>query len=204
MDAAAVAYQQVLAAWIAAGAAVVQAIGAIAAIIVSIQLARSSARREREAEVSAARRLEAADQAQRERDAAADRAAEARIERAKTESHNGLIDRISSLGFLALDQCQQEFIKSRAKLAEVTGNVIGGAFKSERLNELRDALTLIKNETSDPLFLEQISMLQDAAKYEKIESLGGASFVSAIENKFEKISGCLGAIRGLRRASVGV
>ena len=63
-----------------------QATGAVAAIIVSIQLARSSARREREANEAATRRMANADRAAAERAVEADRAAETRIQRAKDEA----------------------------------------------------------------------------------------------------------------------
>lgn len=199
MNPADVAYQQVLAAWIAAGAAVVQAVGAIAAIIVSIHLARSSTRREREAEAAATRRIEAADQAQRERDAAADRAVEARIMREKTEAHNGLIERVTSLALLAADQCRTELNQNRSRCSGTEGRLIGEAFTSSRLTELRDALPHIKNATGDVELLEAISALQDQITPEKIEVVGGSNYVAALEAKLERMFDAMAEIEALRR-----
>lgn len=199
MNPAEVGLQQVYAAWVSAGAAIVQAIGAVAAIVVSIQLARSSARREREADAAATRRLEAADLAQRERDAAADRAVEARIERGKVEAHNTLIDRVTSLGLLAADQCRSEVDDARAKLTGSGDNIIGGAFKSARVQELHEALPQIKHATTDVELLEALSALQDQILPEKFNVIGGVNYVAAVEAKLQRIYSALEAIEALRR-----
>lgn len=199
MNPADVALQQVYAAWVSAGAAIVQAIGAVAAIIVSIQLAQSSARREREADEAATRRLEAADAAQVRRDAEADRAAEARSERAKVEVHNALIDRVTSLGFLAADQCRSEVIAAKARFTGTGDNVIGGAFDTSRVRELRDALPQIKLSTTSVDLLEALSILQDQIIVEKFNVIGGTNYVVAIEGKLQRIFSALHGVDTLRR-----
>ena len=90
------AHQQLVTAWIQAGAAIVQAAGAIGAIAVSIQLARSSGKRERRAEESAARRADEADRRAAERIQAADRAAIRRDDVERVVRHNSIVDRLSA------------------------------------------------------------------------------------------------------------
>jgi hypothetical protein len=177
----------------------VQAVGAIAAIVVSIQLARSSAKREREADAAATRRMEAADAAQLRRDAEADRAAEARSERVKIEVHNAVIDRVTSLGFLAADQCRSEVIAAKARFTGTGDNVIGGAFDTLRVRELRDALPQIKLSTTSIDLLEALSVLQDQIIIEEFNVIGGANYVAAIEDKLQRIFLALHGVETLRR-----
>ena len=179
--------QQVFAAWVSAGAAIVQAVGAIAAIIVSIQLARSSARREKEADAAAERRIVAAEQA-----------AEARIARSKVEGHNSLIERITALGVLATDEAKSLISDQRASYAANTGTVIGD-LSGVRLTELRNALPDIKLATSDVELLEAINGLHDTLAPDRVEAEGGAAYAAALEAKFDEIHDSLMAIDGLRK-----
>jgi hypothetical protein len=198
MNAADVAYQQVLAAWISSGAAVVQAVGAIGAIIVSIQLARSSARREREADEAAARRMAEADRAAVERAAEADRAAEARIKRAKDDAHNDLIERITSLGVLATEECQSQVEQSARDYAINTGTVMGG-FSARRLHELRERLPALKQETADVRLLEAISDLQDVIQVHQVQGQGGPAYVEALKAELTRIYDALHVVDEQRR-----
>jgi len=198
MNSSDVAFQQVAAAWISAGAAIVQAIGAVAAIIVSIQLARSSARREREADEAAARRMADADRAAKDRAVEADRAAEARINRAKDETHNNLIERITSLGVLATEECQAQLEQAARDYAVNTGMVMGG-FSARRLNELRERLPTLKHETANVELLEAISDLQDAIQSNQVQAIGGAAYVEALKAELDRIYGALHAVDDLRR-----
>ena len=193
-----VAYQQILAAWISAGAAVVQAIGAVAAIIVSIQLARSSARREREADAAATRRMADADRAAAERAADADRAAEARIQRAKDDAHNNLIERITSLGVLATEECQGQVAQAALDYAVNTGMVSGG-LSARRLHELRERLPTLKHETADVELLEAISDLQDVVQVSQVTGHGGPAYVEALKGELDRIYVALHAVDDLRR-----
>lgn len=201
MNSSDVAYQQILAAWVSAGAAIVQAVGAIAAIIVAIQLARSSAKREREADVAATRRLEAADRAQIERDERAEQAQETRLQRAKNDVHNAIIQRVTSLGFLAADECQSEVDSARSFFSENTASVIGG-FASTRLAELRESLPRIKEETGDIELLEALSDLQDRVRPISTKGATGPEYIAALQTELSNIFGCIGAVESLRRPEI--
>lgn len=193
-----VAYQQVLAAWISSGAAVVQAIGAVAAIVVSIQLARSSARREREAGLAAERRMADADRAAARRAAEADRAAEARIGRAKDEVHNNLICQITSFGVLAVEACKAQIEEAGRDYTINSGMIIGG-LSAPRLHELRERLPALKHETANVELLEAIGDLQDVIQIKQVQAQGGTAYVEALENQLAQIYEALHAIDDLRR-----
>lgn len=182
-----VAYQQVLAAWISAGAAAVQAIGAIAAIIISIQLARSSARREQEAEAAASRRMEAADQA-----------AEARIQQAKNEAHNNTVQRITSLGVLAVEACEEQIAQATSAYAANTG-MVSGSLHNRRLAQLRDRLPELKKEAVDVELLEAISDLEDLVAFEPVRGEGGAAYVAALRADLDRLYNALHQVDSLRR-----
>lgn len=176
----------------------VQAVGAIAAIIVSVQLARSSARRERQADEAAARRMAEADQAQRDRDSAADRAANLRIERAKIEEHNSIVQRITSWGLLATDECQSEVIGARQFFSANTGTVQGG-FRSRRLAELRERLSRLDEGIGDIELLEAIGVLRDLVQPHEIKGETGPDYITALEAQLSRIFDALGEVEALRR-----
>lgn len=87
----ALAAQQLWAAWVAAGAACVQAIGAVGAIAISVKLARDSARREVEAQSRSEEREAAAEAASIARERAADEAATNRLREQSTDERRAFI-----------------------------------------------------------------------------------------------------------------
>jgi len=152
------AQQQTFAAFVSAGAAVVQAIGVVAAIIASIVLARQSANREDAARMAAAERERQADEAAERRARAADEAAErrsaqaiaAQLEAHTTASqaaHENLVTRALELtgkGLILLDAQIADW-DSKAS-AGVQTNWGGGNFSSTQFNDIREALALLRDE----------------------------------------------------------
>lgn len=118
--------QQLITAWVSAGAAVIQAIGAIAAIWVSVQLARSSAKRAAEAERAALEREAAAERRAEERAAAADAAADARIARALASEQDQLVDAIIALGTELFDEVDLALEKAKVRFEGKRVTVSGG------------------------------------------------------------------------------
>lgn len=118
--------QQVRAAWISAGAAVAQAIGAVVAIVATVILARQSAQRERaadgraeeraiRADQAAESRAIAADRAARDREVQADRLAEARARTELARQQNAPLDVVVTLADVAILDLlrQEEWFKSK-------------------------------------------------------------------------------------------
>ena len=169
-----------------AGAAIVQAVGALLAIAVSIQLARSSAKREKEADAAATRRAEGADQAATSRAIAAERAADERVERGRREQHNNLIDRILSITTLAIDECKSELNGALTDYSD-TADEIQGGFVSRHLTELAERLPALKQETFDVSLIQIISKLQDSAARRRIIGTGGKGYAAALQSYLNNV-----------------
>ncbi len=176
----------------------VQAVGAVAAILVSVQLARSSAKRERQADEAAARRMIEADAAQRAREVAADQAAEFRLEKAKIEAHNGVVQRVTTWGILAADECRSQLISERQFHINRTGSA-QGRFNSPRLAEMRERLARLEDEVSDIELAEAIGTLREVVQAREIKGDTGPEYIDALEAELARIFDALGAIESLRR-----
>ena len=126
--------QQMAAAWISAGAAAVQAIGAFLAIWFSVTLARDSAKRERDAEIASAHRI-----------AAAEAAALTRAKSAETKAHNAPLEVVLSLGDLYLSYLEKE----AARFSLITdGASYGFRVDQADAQNLREAVALAKAKIS--------------------------------------------------------
>ena len=150
--------KQLLAAWVSAAAAVVQAVGALGAIFASIWLARSSQKREDAAREASAQRERDADAAAERRAREADEAAERRSARAFTaqreareadgrRSHDDMVDRAVDLATKALALLDSQIEEWDGKVAaDVRTNWGAVGFGSVSLLDIRKALGLLRDE----------------------------------------------------------
>jgi hypothetical protein len=185
-------------AWISAVAAVVQAVGAVAAIWYSGKLARDAAAREIAADAAATRRMKEADEAAAKRAEAAERAAEERARALKNEAYNDLIERVTSLGILAADDCNAQIQVEKGYYLKNTASVTG-SFVNRHIAELRDRLPLLKAETVDVELMEAIAELQEAIEPRSFRGNTGAAYLEIMRSEVDKIYNCLNAIERLRR-----
>lgn len=189
--------QQVLAAWVSAAAAVVQAAGAIAAIVVAIKLARDSERRAIEADKASAARELAADQAAAERAEAADRAAEERVANSLRRQRTGMIETIVTLAREILDEVDAELVKADEQFSrpDFVGSVSGGHAPKETA-----ALTALmpdwKLAARDAGLVREISRLERAIQPWKTASGGvsGPAYVSMFREKRDEIEAVIAEI----------
>jgi hypothetical protein len=109
-----------------------------------------------------------------------------------------VIERITSLGVLAPEECQSQVEQSTRDYAINTGTIMGG-FSTRRLHELRERLPILKQETADVRLLEAISDLQDVIQRNQVQSQGGPAYVEALKAELARIYDALHAVDGLRR-----
>ena len=115
------AQQQVMAAWVSAGAAVVQAAGAVAAIWFTGKLARESAKREETARLASEARERLADEAAERRAREADQAADRRVREAgeaAAAQEGRLAQQSTSRARIAAFEVRLESIRTAKRLGE--------------------------------------------------------------------------------------
>lgn len=160
-----------IAAWVSAAAAVIQAIGAIAAIIYSGKLARDSAEREKAADAAAARREEAAIAAQAEREQLAAIAQEDRLYQEDQEQQrlrrveaderfNAPLEAAMVFGRAALLEID-EYIAATERIAS-TGD------RSHRTVKMTETQVLLMERIGG--LIEQSSMPSAAAALRRVQS----------------------------------
>lgn len=139
---------ELLAAWVTASAAVIQAGGSIAAIIVAFWIARSAEVRAAEVERAALNCEEAARAASAAREEAAQKAAEDRVRRAEADHHNGIIDTADDMLRSATDELRARImtLKTDQRLARQTNQ---GKFESAHLRNLKAAIPELKSKSRD-------------------------------------------------------
>jgi hypothetical protein len=152
--------QQVLAAWVSAGAAIVQAVGAIGAILVAVKLARDSERRAIEAEQASAAREREADRAAVARAEAADRAAEQRVARSLLDQRSGMIDSIITLACELLEEVD-EACAAAAKY-EDHGGTVSGTHSPKQTPALEKLIPTWKLDAKDAGLVKAISRFERA------------------------------------------
>lgn len=188
--------QQVLAAWVSAAAAVVQAVGAVAAIIVAIKLARDSERRAIEADRAAAEREIAADHAATARAEAADRAAEERIARSLRQQRKGMVDTISTLARELLEDVDKEAAHAVGHFGrpEFVGMVSGG-HSPKQTPALATLIPEWKLNAQDANLVKAINRLERAIQPWTTESgVTGSAYASMFEARREEIAAAIGEI----------
>lgn len=136
------------AAWITAGAAVVQAAGSIVAIIVAFWVARSGEKRAAKVERDALAREEAARAASAAREEAAQKAAEDRVRRTEADYHNAIIDAADNLLQSALDDLRVQITRCKTdpRLARQTQV---GKFENVHIRDLKKAIPELKSKGRD-------------------------------------------------------
>jgi len=189
--------QQLLAAWVSAAAAVVQAVGAVAAIVVAIRLARDSERRSIEAERAAAEREQAADRAAAARAEAADRAAEERIARALHERKSELIASISILSRELLDEANQALERAKKQFGSSVGSITGG----HTLKQMPSIMELIpewKLAAGDARLAKSISQFEKAIQPWSTVSGGepAAQYIAKHQSQRDRIEEAILKIEG--------
>ncbi|WP_140882559.1 hypothetical protein [Muricoccus nepalensis] len=152
------AYQQLVAAWVSAGAAVVQAIGAVAAIISAVHLARSAERRASEVQLNSLKR-------EREAEIARTNEPIRLAIRLLGNIERELVNQIANLSAMNLDELPNYSYNSRAvahaqeMLTDLSKKIFNAeaslvlAQSSERLR----ALTANPEFASPPLVIRRLS-----------------------------------------------
>jgi len=140
--------QQLWTAWISAGAAAVQAIGAVAAILASIVLARSSEKRAAKAERDAIAREADAEAASIRRARAAEDRAEMRERERTAHTKNTVIDIAIAMAEITLKELQEAIDNLRP--AATAGGMYGGGFRGARAPEARARVLGLASQSTDP------------------------------------------------------
>jgi hypothetical protein len=186
--------QQVMAAWVSAAAAVVQAIGAVAAIVVAIKLARDSERRAIEADRASAAREVAADRAATARAEAADRAAEERIARSFRQQRKGMVDTISTLATELLEDVAKDAANAADQFGgpSFLGNVSGG-YSPKQAPALAALIPEWKLNAQDAGLAKAITRLERAIQPWKTEMGGmtGPAYVSMFHAQRDEIQAAI-------------
>lgn len=191
------AHQQIAAAWISAGAAVVQAAGAIAAIIVAVKLARDSERRAAAAEKAAADREIAAEKAAAARAEAADRAAEDRVAHALRSQRAEFIDTIAILARELLEDVDQEYEKAKNQFgSESFVGYVSGGHTPKRGPAIMELIPEWKLGARNGDLVRAISRFEQGIQGWKTPSGGieGPSYVSLFKSKRDEIEAAIVAI----------
>lgn len=195
--------QQVLAAWVSAGAAVVQAGGAIAAIVVAVKLARDSERRAIEAEQASAEREMAAEQAAVARAEAADRAAEARITRSLQDQRNGMIESLVALSRELLEEVDLECTKATEQFDRPNfGGTVSGGHAPSHTESLNALIPEWKLAAKDPGLVKAISRLERAIQPWRTPAGGnfsGPAYAAMFRAKRDEIGAAIEEIASYSR-----
>ncbi|WP_438852482.1 hypothetical protein [Brevundimonas nasdae] len=139
--------QQMIAAWISAGAAILQAVGAALAIFFSVKLARESADREAKAQREATKR-----------EIEAEAAALDRARRSDVKNHNAPIGVVLALTDLFIDFLCQE--KLRFGLVNDGSHHMTRLFNTDSQN-LRAAIDSARGKIVDPATAKALNSLYD-------------------------------------------
>lgn len=192
--------QQVLAAWVSAAAAAIQAIGAIAAIVVAIRLARDSEHRAIEADRASVERELAAEQKAVERADAADRAAEQRVARALEQSRSNMIATIVALSREVLEETNTALIAAEGQFGgSAFGGTVSGGFEAKQAKNVKELIPQWKINAHDVDLVKAISRLERAIKPWQTPNGGvtGSAYVSMFRANRDEIRAAMGEIEEL-------
>lgn len=150
--------QQLTTAWIQAAAAVVQAIGAVAAIIFSVKIARDAEHRAAAAEQASAERERQAEANAVAREEAARQAADMRDHKASVAPFNNALDVVLTTTDLVLEELDTRIAEMQGHAGQRSHYVV--SINSERVTGLRNQLTNIAATSPDPDFVRAIEALK--------------------------------------------
>lgn len=191
--------QQVLAAWVSAGAAVVQAIAAALAIWYSGKLARDSAARETAADLANARRIEEANAAAAEQRRLDREAAEMRARQADIDEYNRPIEQVLRACELILDDWEGRATREAERRASHAG-LVSGSLGHEVLEEMREASKRVQLASTDRALVAALTGLRDF-KGDKlsVRGEGGAQYVAHFQAKVAAFRAQVDELRSLLR-----
>lgn len=193
--------QQVLAAWVSAGAAVVQAVGAVAAIIAAVVLARQSAARERAAAAAAEGRAVIADERAEARSRAADEAAEVRRRAQADAAHDSVIDRFLGLARAAVVDLAEEGRREAEKLGGELGWIQGG-LGGRGLASLKAVVPDLRRETDDAAVMIALDKVSERlTMVETFQAQGFGAYAATRANAIAGFEASVADVAALRRGS---
>ena len=187
MDPNTLAQQQLFTAWLSAGAAAVQAIGAVVAIFWSIKIARDAANREREAEAASVARAESAERIAAERE-----------QKAAIAAFNGPLDAILGLLQPAVRDVDEEVARIHSSFADTQGHIRGG-LDVPSLVKVRHAVARAEQQMSDPDVLLGLSELAGLLEPWTTESLPASKYVAEADAFAERLKQAQKRTADLRR-----
>lgn len=188
MNSEALGQQQLAAAWVTAGAAIVQAMGALGAIFMSLKIAGDAATRERESEQASIARAEQAEAV-----------AAARIAEAEREAFNRAIDPIFPLVPPVMAELER-LIETEAEKARTATGQIWAGFSSAQQAELSDMIERARAAIVDPATSKALANLAIASAA-KDEGYGVSwdEYVRLLRSYHEQLGNAVEQLRSLRR-----
>lgn len=193
------AQQQLWAAWVSAGAAVVQALGAALAIFWTVKLAREADARTMRLENAAVEREKAAELASVARAEQAEKASREREEANARTAINQPIDLVLALATAMLRDIDEQIETARIRFPSSHHGMISGGYDSDRSSELRDAIQRSVNQTTDPdLVIAYNELAKRAARWNS-GALAAGPYIDAFQAFRDKLADAANALGSFRR-----